>query len=250
MRRRQFIALLGGAVAACSASWPHAALAQSPAMPVIGLLNSGSADSPVGQLGTFHRGLRETGYVEDQNVKIEYRWVNDRYDRLPDLAAELVRRPVTLPMATGGPAVALAAKAATSTIPIVFTAVADPVRSGLVASLNRPGGNITGTAGLTSELDPKRLELLHQLVSTSTTLGALVNPNRPGVAAQTQDVEAAARTIGRRLLVVSAGAALDIDAHCCPVKSRTNSIVCRFRFPRMWSPFRKVPGASAFSRRG
>src|SRR5262245_20906054 len=187
LERRDVITLIGGA-----AAWPVAARAQQATMPEIGLLNSGSAHAPVGRLDAFHRGLRDAGYVEDQNVKIEYRWVNNRYDRLPELASELVRRPVTLLMATGGPAIALAAKSATATIPIVFTGVADPVRSGLVASLNRPGGNITGTAGLTSELDPKRLELLHQLVPASTSIGALVNPNRPGVGAQTTDLEAAA----------------------------------------------------------
>jgi putative ABC transport system substrate-binding protein len=206
MRRREFIILLGGGVAA----WPVAARAQQ-AMPVIGILNSASAGSRAAQFAAFHQGLREAGYVEGQSVTIEYRFADDQYDRLPSLAVELVRRPVAVLVATGGPIAALAAKSATATIPIVFTAVADPVKSGLVASLNRPGWNVTGTAGLTSELDLKRLELLHQLVPTAGTIGVLANPNRPNVDTQLKDVQAAARRIGRQLAVLSAGTDRDID---------------------------------------
>ena len=170
MRRRAFLAALAGFLA-----MPMVARAQQ-AMPVIGILNSASAGSRHARFAAFHQGLRETGYLEDQDVAIEYRFAEDQYDRLPSLAADLVRRPVAVLVATGGPIAALAAKSATATIPIVFTAVTDPVKSGLVASLNRPGGNVTGTAGLTSELDPKRLELLHQLVPTASIIDVLGQP--------------------------------------------------------------------------
>jgi ABC-type uncharacterized transport system substrate-binding protein len=196
MRRRAFISLL----AAAAATWPLALSAQQSAMPVIGFLYSGTKTSLGEQYAAFHRGLGEAGYVDGQNVTIEYRGADDHYDRLPGLATELVRRPVAAIVAAGGPVSALAAKAATSTIPIVFTTVTDPVKSGLVTSLNRPGGNVTGTAGLTSELDAKRLELLHQLKPGAGAIGALVNPNRPGVDAQKRDLQTAAHVIGRQLV--------------------------------------------------
>lgn len=207
MRRREFIIVLSGGVAA----WPVAARAQQ-AIPVIGILNSASAGSRQARFAAFHQGLREAGYVEGQSVTVEYRFADDQHDRLPSLAVELVRRPVAVLVATGGPVAALAAKSATATIPIVFTAVSDPVKSGLVASLNRPGGNITGTAGLTSELDPKRLELLHQLVPTASIIGVLANPKRPNVDTQLKDVQVAARGIGRQLAILSAGTDRDIDS--------------------------------------
>jgi putative ABC transport system substrate-binding protein len=206
MKRREFIILLGGGVAA----WPVAARAQQ-AIPVIGILNSASAGSRAARFAAFHQGLREAGYVEGQNVTIEYRFADDQHHRLPSLAVELVRRPVAVMVATGGPVAVLAAKSATATIPIVFTAVADPVKSGLVASLNRPGGNVTGTAGLTSELEPKRLELLHQLVPTAGVIGVLANPSRPNVDEQLKDVQAAARRIGRELVILRAGTDRDIN---------------------------------------
>jgi putative ABC transport system substrate-binding protein len=208
MRRREFITLLGGAAAA----WPVAAHGQQRAVPVIGILNSAPAGARAAQFAAFHQGLSEAGYVEGQNVTIEYRFADDYYDRLPSLAAELVRRPVAVLVATGGPVSALAAKAATPTIPIVFTAVADPVKSGLIASLNRPGGNVTGTAGLTSELDSKRLELLHQLVPPAGIIGVLANPNRPDVDTQLKDVQAAARVLGRQIEFLKTGTERDIDA--------------------------------------
>jgi ABC-type uncharacterized transport system substrate-binding protein len=159
MRRREFISLLGGA-----AAWPLGARAQQPAMPVVGFLNARSLRSDSRLVTAFHQGLGETGYVQGQNVAIEYRWAEGYNDRVPALAAELVRRQVAVIVATGGNIVALAAKAATSTIPIVFTTGGDPVLMGLVTSLNRPGGNITGISGLTGLLGAKRLEILHELV--------------------------------------------------------------------------------------
>jgi putative ABC transport system substrate-binding protein len=180
-------------------------------MPVVGFLNSLSREWWLDYLAAFHQGLRETGYVDGQNVTIEYRWANDQYDRLPALAAELVSRKVAVIVAAGGPVSAIAAKNVTTTIPIVFTTIADPVKSGLVASLSRPGGNVTGTAGLTSELDPKRLELLHQIKPTTGPLGALINPNRPDVDTQLRDVKAGAAAIGRELIVLNTGTEREID---------------------------------------
>ena len=209
MRRREFPTfltfLIGGFLV-----WPLAE-AQSPSRPVVGFLNSGSAGSRGEQFAAFDRGLGEAGYVDGQNVTIEYRWAEDHYDRLPVLAAELVRRPVAVLVAGGGPVSALAAKAATTTIPIVFTTVADPIKSGLVASLNRPGGNVTGIAGLTSELDAKRLELLHQLMPKTGVIGVLVNPNRPGLDGELKQLQAKAGEMKLKLVVQKAGAEGDID---------------------------------------
>ncbi len=172
---------------------------------VVGFLSSGSAAALNKQwIAAFHRGLAEGGYVDGQNITIEYRTADDDYERLPGLAAELVRRNVKVIVAAGGPISALAAKRATDTIPVVFTTVADPVQSGLVVSINRPGGNATGSAGLTSELDPKRLELLYQLSPGARTFGVLANPNRPGVDAQLKDLQAAAETIGVNLVIQKA----------------------------------------------
>jgi ABC-type uncharacterized transport system substrate-binding protein len=201
-----FLILIGGAF-----SWSLAASAQSPGGPIIGFLNSGSAGSRGEQFAAFDRGLKEAGYVDGQNVTVEYRWADDDYTRLPSLAAELVRRPVAVLVAGGGPVSALAAKAATKTIPIVFTTVADPVESGLVASLNRPGGNVTGTAGLTSELDAKRLELLHQLIPKTRVFGVLVNPNRPRYEAEFKELQAKAGDMKLNLVVEKAGAEGEID---------------------------------------
>jgi len=192
MRRREFIGFLG------AATLPQAAHAQPARMPVIGFLNAASADSFAHVVRAFRLGLNETGFVEDRNVAIEYRWADDQYDRLPALAADLVRRGVSV-IATGSNIVAaMAAGAATKTIPIVFLMGADPVKSGLVASLNRPGGNITGITTLNMELAPKRLEVLRELVPAATTLGVLINPlNDPAVAEnETRHAQATARTLG------------------------------------------------------
>ena len=206
MKRREFVSLLVGGAAA----WPLVARAQQPAMPVIGYLNSRSRDTDTPFLAAFHRGLNETGYVEGQNVAIEYRWADGQYDRLPVLATDLVRRRVTVMAATSTPA-ALAAKAATSAIPIVFTTAADPIAVGLVDSLSRPSGNVTGVNSYLSDLGAKRLELLRQLVPTAALIGMLVNPNYPDAESQAKDVKEAARTLGQQVHVVNADSEGDLN---------------------------------------
>jgi putative tryptophan/tyrosine transport system substrate-binding protein len=208
MRRREFITLLGGAAAA----WPLAARAQQAAMPVIGFLNNTSPEIRRVELAAFHRGLKEGGYVEGQNVRMEYRWAQGRYDRLPALAADLVRRHVAViavPASTPG---ALAAKAATTTIPIVFYIGLDPVEIGLVASLAHPGGNITGVTGWNVMVGPKRLELLHQVIPSATNIALLVNPTSPDlVEADSRDQQAAARALGLQLHILHASNERDFD---------------------------------------
>ena len=209
MLRREFIGLLGGVAAA----WPLATRAQQP-MPVIGYLSVGSpeTDNIPGRLVAFRRGLDEAGYVEDRNVAIEYRWAEGHNDRLLALAADLVGRQVSVIVAPGAP-VALAAKAATSTIPIAFIAGIDPVESGLVASLNRPGGNITGVSVLNAELAGKRLDLLHELLPTATAVALLVNPaNRSNSEFETTSLRDAARVLGLEAHVLQASAPSEIDA--------------------------------------
>jgi putative ABC transport system substrate-binding protein len=206
LTRREFITLFAGA-----AAWPLAARAQQPAMPVIGFLGSASAAPIAHFVAAFHQGLGESGYIEGRNVAIEYRWADNQYERLPALTAELVRRQVAVIIASGGPVAAMAAKAATSTIPIVFTASSDPVKLGLVASLNRPGGNVTGSGMFTAELEPKRLELLRELVPSARVIGALVNPGRPHAEAQSRDIQAAGRTLGLQVIILRASSERDID---------------------------------------
>jgi putative ABC transport system substrate-binding protein len=207
VKRREFITLLGGAAAA----WPLAARAQQPAMPVIGLLGATTAEGYAAQLAAFRQGLSEAGFVEGQNVAIEYRWADDQYDRLPALAADLVRRQVTVIATMGGNAASLAVKAAATTIPVVFHGSVDPVQAGLVASLNRPGGNLTGLATLNTETGQKRLELLHELLPTATTIGLLLNPANANNEIQSKDAQAAARILGLQLRIVHASAERDFD---------------------------------------
>ncbi len=208
MRRRDFIIILGSAAVA----WPLAARAQQPAVPVIGYLGSESPDVFAGRLRAFRQGLSETGYVEGDNVAIEYRWAENQHDRFPALLADLVGRKVTVIAAVTGTPPALAAKAATTTIPIVFATAGDPVALGLVASLNRPGGNLTGVATLTVELGPKQLEMLRELVPTATIIALLVNPTNPTNAETlSRDLQAAARTLGLQLHVLHASTERDFD---------------------------------------
>jgi putative ABC transport system substrate-binding protein len=207
IRRREFITLLSGAAAA----WPVGARAQQAALPVIGFLEAKSADSSALYVATFRQGLNEAGYIERQNVTIEYRFAENQYDRLPALAADLVRRQVAVIAASGGPPTALAAKGATTTIPIVFNMGADPIALGLVDSLNRPGGNLTGVSSLNVELGPKRLELLRELAPAATNIAMLVNPTNPNAEAYSTALKTAAHTLGVQLQVLHASAERDFD---------------------------------------
>jgi putative ABC transport system substrate-binding protein len=208
MRRREFITLLGGAAAA----WPLAARAQQPAMPVIGFLSSTSPHLYEHRLRPFGQGLKEAGYVDGQNVEIDYRWAEGQHDRLPALAAQLVQRRVAVIVAAGGTPSAVAAKAATATIPIVFGVAVDPVGVGLVASLSRPGGNVTGVTNLNVEVGPKRLELLRELLPSVTVIAVLVNPASPAIADPfVRGMQAAARTLGLQLHVLHASTERDFD---------------------------------------
>jgi len=204
--RRQFITLLGSA-----AAWPLAASAQQATLPVIGFINGASPDGYAPMLAAFHQGLKEVGFVDGQNVTIEYRWAEGQYERLPDLANDLVSHRVAVIAATGGPLVALAAKAATQTIPIVFVIAADPIKLGLVSSFNRPDSNATGVAFLTAALGSKRLELMLELVPKPVTIAVLMNPDNPTSQSELGEVQAAAAALAQNLLVLKGTSARDIE---------------------------------------
>ena len=221
MKRREFITLLGGA----AATWPLAARAQQPAMPVIGYLNNGSPESDAPRLTGLRRGLSETGYVEGRNFVIEYRWAGNQVDRLPALAADLVHLRVAV-IVSAGRVATLAAKAATTSIPIVFAVPTDPVQLGLVASLNRPGGNLTGYNRFNAELAAKALALLHELMPSIATIGFLENPNNPVSELRTRDVLAAAAAIGLNVQILKAGTDREIDAAFVSlVQARTGALL-------------------------
>jgi putative ABC transport system substrate-binding protein len=222
MQRREFITLLGGA-----AAWPFSARAQQPTVPVIGWLaaETREAQDLDFRVVAFRQSLKEAGYIEGQNLTIEYRWAEGQHDHLPALAADLVRRQVTV-IATPGNAAALAAKTATSTIPILFQLASDPVQLGLVASLNRPGGNVTGVTSLNLEVGPKNLEHMHELVPNAVVIGMLVNPNNPDAEIQSRDAQAAARKLGVELHTVPARTESDFDAvFASLVKLRAGALV-------------------------
>ena len=208
MHRRDFITLLGGAVAA----WPLVVRAQQPAIPMIGFLSSRSAGDSIGELAAFRQGLAESGYDDGRNVKIEFRWAEGHFDKLPALANELVRRPVTVVAAVGGYQAANAARAATTSIPIVFAIGEDPVKLGLVSNINRPGGNLTGATFATALLGAQRLGLLRELVPDAEAIGLLVNENSDQGKEQVRDVQEAAQKLGQRLVVLSGGSDEGIDA--------------------------------------
>ena len=208
MKRREFIKLLGNAAVTAS---PLTARAQQPALPVIGFLHTTSAGPNARTVAAFREGLKRAGYVEGQNVAIEFRWAEGHYDRLPALATDLVRRHVAVIAALGGQASALAAKAATSTVPFVFDTGEDPVKLGLVASFNRPGGNATGVSMLTNEIEAKRLGLLHELIPMALIIAVLVNPDTPGNDVQVNDVRTAAPALGLKLHVLKARSELEIE---------------------------------------
>jgi ABC-type uncharacterized transport system substrate-binding protein len=247
MKRREFITLLGGA----AATWPLAARAQQQAMPVIGFLHSTSPDATPSSPAGFRRGLAETGYAEGQNVAVEYRWAGGRYDQLPALAVDLVRRRVAVIAAGGTSAPALAAKAATSTISIVFQTGSDPVKDGLVASLNRPSGNITGVSRLSFALGPKRLELLHELVPKATVIAFLVNPANPVAASQIQEIREPARSLGLQVHVLEASSEGQIEIAfetLMQQRSRRTPACQRHILERTASTLHRTGGATCDSR--
>ena len=220
MRRREFITFLGGA-----AAWPLAGRAQQPRLPVIGWLNGQSPAEYEGFLSAFRQGLNETGYIEHRNVGIEYRWAEGQYERLPAYAADLVRLGVSVIVAAGGNTTPLVAKTATVTIPIVVNTGGDPVKLGLVASFNRPGGNVTGMSFLVNELGAKRLQLLHELIPAAAAIGFLVNPTNPNSQSETSDVVTAARILGLHLQSENASSERDIDAAFARlVEQRVNAL--------------------------
>jgi putative ABC transport system substrate-binding protein len=259
MRRRHFVSLLGGAAAA----WPLAARAQQPAMPVVGFLNAGSPATFSELAAAFRRGLQEAGYVEGQNVLVEYRWAEGHYDRLPALAIDLVNRRVAVIASTGGPTAA----AATTTVPIVFLGSDVAMKTGVITSLNRPSGNVTGVAMSTSALLSKCLQFLSELVPKEATIGVLVNPNTPSTIEDTNDIQTAARQIGRPVFILAAGTEAEIDTAFATLAERhaaglvvqgdilyTNrrddfiALAARYTIPAiyMWSEFTAAGGLIAY----
>ena len=224
MRRREIIALLGGATAS-SLLRPRAARAQQPALPMIGILYSGLTAQSAQLFAGFHQGLKEAGYVEGQNVAIEYRSAEGRFDRLPALAADLVRRQVAVLAALGGDASALAAKATTTAIPIVFVAGTDPVKLGLVSSLNKPGGNLTGVTLLSSPLLAKQLQLLGELVPSAGTIALLVNPNNSNTDVRTKEMQEAAHAVGRQLFVATASSESELESAFAIIQQQAGALV-------------------------
>jgi putative ABC transport system substrate-binding protein len=206
VRRRQFITLLGSA-----AAWPLSARAQQPAMPVVGFLVGASRDGYAQLMASVRQGLNETDFAEGRNVAFEFRWADNEYDRLPELAADLIRRQPAVIFVTGGVVSAIAAKAATKTIPIVFAQGSDPVQYGLVASLNRPGGNVTGVTFYNTALGPKRIELLRELVPNAGAIAVLVNPDNPSTRSDSEQIQEAGRTIGVRVEIVPVGSERGLD---------------------------------------
>jgi putative ABC transport system substrate-binding protein len=220
--RREFITLFGGAAAA----WPLPAGAQQPAVPLIGFLGSTSPDTYAPLVTVFREGLKANGLIEDQNLGIEWRWAQDRQEQLPGLAADLVRHKVAVIVASGGGVTALAAKAATQTIPIVFVNGSDPIKNGLVASINRPGGNVTGVSLLSVELEAKRFELLHELVPKAVLIAFLTNPHNPDADLQLETAQVAARAIGQQVLPVNASSEREFDnAFATLVQQRAEALV-------------------------
>ena len=221
MKRREFITLLGGA-----ATWPLAVRGQQPTMPVVGFLGAGSSQSDAFRAAAARQGLKEAGYVEGQNVAVEYRWAEDQYERLPALAADLVRRGVAVIVAIGGNTSAVAAKSATATIPIVFEIGGDPIKLGIVASLARPGGNVTGVTFLVGTLTAKQFEVLHETVPKAALIGFLLNPTNADAEIKTKDAVAAAEAIGQKLLVVHARTDSELEAAFVTlVKQRAGALV-------------------------
>jgi putative tryptophan/tyrosine transport system substrate-binding protein len=238
--RREFMTLLGGAV-----TWPLAARAQQPVIPVIGFLSGRSQDEASGDTAAFHQGLSEMGYVSGRNVAVEYRWAEGRNELLPDLAADLVRRQVAVLAAVGGNNSALAAKRATATIPVVFTSSADPVQVGLVASLSRPGGNVTGVSWFDTELGPKQLQLLSELVPNVTVAVLMVNPQSPEIADQREKVQQAARALGWQLHVVVASSVSEIDAAFTTAKRQGANALMISSDPFLYTRRRQIVALAA-----
>jgi putative tryptophan/tyrosine transport system substrate-binding protein len=241
MRRRKFITLFGGVVA----SAPFAARAQQPAMPVIGFLGSTSASQWAILVAGFREGLAQAGFIEGQNVVIEFRWAENQIDRLPALAADLVGRQAAVIVASGGTVAAQAAKAATATVPIVFVIGADPVKWGLVASLNRPGGNVTGISFLVDALVAKRLEVLRELIPAGTAVGLLVNPKNPNAESDTSDVQTAAKSFRQEIHVVTAGSEQDIDAAFASLVQRRVAGLFVVPDPFLFSQRNRIVGLAA-----